>query len=150
MTSPPKNERVQLRYIQWDNAFLKIKPYELLIDRPPDYPRTNFRIEPEPAEIIHDIRGHEDNYTLDANGFAIRQHAMTLTSFDRETVESEYFAQLEALLRSEVDDVGEVFFFDWRVGIYASTGQKPTDMTAAAHERYAENEDRGRRSTGSL
>jgi len=35
----------------------------------------------------------------------------------KENIENIYMKEIESLLRKEVDGVGRIFFFDWRVSI---------------------------------
>ncbi|KAI9710038.1 MAG: hypothetical protein M1828_002226 [Chrysothrix sp. TS-e1954] len=109
------NKTVQLRYIQWEDKFRTVKPYELLVTAPEGVPYQNFELELAPAEIMHDIRGEESKFTLEQNGFMISKHAMTLDNLEREAVALQYFPQVEQLLRAEIEDVDEVFIFDWRL-----------------------------------
>jgi hypothetical protein len=130
----PKDERVHLRYFQWQPIFEKVKPYELLIEVPEGYPMTNFSITPaEDAETIHDLRSSElSSFTLDQHGFCVREQPLSITVFDKHTVEGVYLPQIESLIREVVEDVGEVFFFDWRVGfifIFMDVFNNPTSIS---------------------
>ncbi|KAK1750107.1 hypothetical protein QBC47DRAFT_124929 [Echria macrotheca] len=114
----PRDETARLNYLVWKDDFRTEKPYEILSAIPKGFPKTNFVVKPGPHdEIMHDIRGRDTEFTLDANGFEIRQHALDLApeTFDNaETIEREYLPMVEALLQ-EVDPGAEVYIFDWRM-----------------------------------
>lgn len=120
MSTKAKDDQVQLRYIQWDEAFNAIKPYELFAYSLPNLPRQNFKIKPEPKETMHDIRGHEKQFSLQEHGFSVRRHVLELASFDEVTVENQYFPQIKKLIQEEVEDVDEIFFFNWGVCLHHS------------------------------
>ena len=111
-----RNETVKLNYFKWRDLHYTQKPYTVVMDTPEDFPRTNFDFEPGPEETIHDLRGQEDHFGLDANGFAVRPHRLQTMDFDKGRVQEEYLPEVERLLRTEVNDVTDIFFFDWRVG----------------------------------
>jgi hypothetical protein len=110
-------------YFQWQDVFQKEKPFELFIDLPPDLPdprRTNLVFEGAPEEFVEDTRGSEEKYSLDTHGFTFRKHKTTFDNWsDREAVEREHFPEIEQLLKDQVDGVDRVFFFDWRVRLWA-------------------------------
>lgn len=115
MSSTKQDPTVSLHYIQPEDKFWTEKPYELLVDRPDGMPSRNFSVASEPPEIIHDMRGEESRFALDTHGFTIRKDPMVLTARTKEAIVSQYLPQVEALLHREVEDVNEVFLFDWRV-----------------------------------
>jgi hypothetical protein len=71
-------------------------PHPTYIDRPETYDR--------PFEthqvVIHDIRDHEDEYSLDVNGFQVHQHTATEKDFlDDDQIKSSYYPETEQLLK---------------------------------------------------
>jgi len=115
MEPPGEDFIIRLNYFQWKPLFEKVKRYELLINVPKDYPVTNFEIAPEAEEVIQDIRGDEASFSLNHNGFAVRPHNSKVARFNKSNVENTYLKEIEDLLKNEVDDVSEIFFFNWRV-----------------------------------
>ena len=107
-------------YLDWQDVYHKEKPYELYLDVPDsaaDLRRSNLVFK-ELQHAVHDVRGSEDKFTLNDNGFIYRRHKNKLNDVmlrDRESVEKEYTPEIEDLIRSEIDGVDEIFFFDWRV-----------------------------------
>lgn len=84
------------------------KPHQYMFTHDP--PR-NFRDEPH-AVTINDIRGHEDEYTLDKNGFQIVKHTTSEKEFkDDESIKSGYYKEIEDLLK-KVTGAHKVVIFD--------------------------------------
>jgi hypothetical protein len=111
-----KNENFRLNYFQWDPKFSEVKPYELLLgDIPDGFPIKNFDVAPEKAEIIYDVRGHEELFTLENNGCCFTEQKLDISTWTKETIEDVYLGKVEHLLRSTIPDVDDLFIFDWRV-----------------------------------
>lgn len=55
----------------------------------------------EPLEVtVHDIRGEEDKYTLDGQGFQIHKHSSVEKDFlDDEQIKAQYYPEVEQLLK---------------------------------------------------
>jgi hypothetical protein len=71
-------------------------PHPTYVDRPETYDR--------PTEVhpvtVRDVRGRENEYTLDGNGFQIhRQSANEKEFLDDEKIKSGYYAETEQLLK---------------------------------------------------
>src|SRR5579859_7578938 len=75
------------------------KPHQYMF--PHDPPR-NFQDVPREVEV-YDIRGHEDEYTLDKNGFQVVKHD--------EKIKSGYYKEVEELLK-QVTGAHKVVIFD--------------------------------------
>lgn len=112
----PSAQRATLNYIQWKEDFMTVKPYEVISEVPDGCQRRNFSLGPGPEQTIHDIRGREDQFNLDNNGFEVRKHELLTTSFDTKSIQDHYLPAIESLLES-VDPGAEVCIFDWRVSI---------------------------------
>ena len=84
------------------------KPHQYMYTHDP--PR-NFHDVPREVEV-HDIRGHEDEYTLDKNGFQVVKHVATEKEFnDEERIKTKYYKEVEDLLK-EVTGAHKVVIFD--------------------------------------
>lgn len=58
---------------------------------------------------VHDIRGHEPDYTLDKNGFCIFQHESAEKSFvDNDIIRAVYYPELESLLKRQFPDSTQI------------------------------------------
>ncbi|KAI0357451.1 hypothetical protein OH77DRAFT_102370 [Trametes cingulata] len=74
-------------------------------------PRTNVGSEPHPV-VVHDARGHEDEYTLDDSGFQFVKWPSKETTFDDdERIKNEYYTETEELL-NKVTGAKRVLIFD--------------------------------------
>ncbi|KAG6028783.1 hypothetical protein E4U41_000586 [Claviceps citrina] len=106
----------QFNYLQWKPIFHQEKPYYLYTDPPPGYPNANFATKPGHPEPIHDVRGQEDRFSLDDNGFAFgrQEYPFSLRDVDEKTVKSQYLPSLEVLIREHLQQECEIFWFDWR------------------------------------
>lgn len=50
--------------------------------------------------LVRDIRGSEDQYTLDKNGFQVYRHVSTEKEFlDEDQIKAEYFPEIEQFLK---------------------------------------------------
>jgi hypothetical protein len=71
-------------------------PPPSIVGKPETYERPA-----QPLEVtIHDIRGEEDKYTLDAQGFQIHKHSSVEKDFlDDEQIKAQYYPEVEQLLK---------------------------------------------------
>ncbi|KAL1621774.1 hypothetical protein SLS54_005297 [Diplodia seriata] len=117
----PTDQRSQLRYIQWKEDFRREKPYQVLMDVPDGCPTSNFIVAQEPEQLIEDLRGQESNFNLDDHAFAIQNDHQRLTVWDKDTVETQYFPQIEEILKRAMGPSIKVYIFDWRTELEAGT-----------------------------
>lgn len=112
-----QDECVVLSYAKWLPIYDREVPFQILSDFSGDYKRTNLEFGPAPvAETIHDIRNLESTFKLDIHGFQVCLQETSVQDWtDRRSIETQYYDEMEQMLRSELDDVDEVFFYDWRV-----------------------------------
>ncbi|KAH8822070.1 hypothetical protein F5884DRAFT_658980 [Xylogone sp. PMI_703] len=116
--SPSKKDaRARLNYFDWQEIHEIEKPYQIFIEVENENDRTsNLTFREGPEEVIHDVRGQEGAFTLDTTGFAFRKHVSSVKDFQsRSVIEKEYLPECEKVLMDELDDVDEVFIFDWRL-----------------------------------
>lgn len=112
---------VTFRYLVWDDLFYEEKPFEILTDIPKDAPdqrKTNLTFTEGREELVVNCRGIENNFSLDTHGFSFHKHKSALTPDDfhnRQEVESTYLPECEELLRKLVQNVDQVFFYNWRL-----------------------------------
>ena len=63
-------------------------------------PETYFRPAETRTATIHDVRGREEDYTLDGNGFQYAKHASIEKDFvDDDKVKRDYYPEVEQLLK---------------------------------------------------
>lgn len=65
-----------------------------------DLPETYERPTVTHAVTVKDIRGEEDKYSLDVNGFQVHKHVSTEKDFlDDEQIKTQYYSEVEQLLK---------------------------------------------------
>lgn len=107
-------------YLKKLDLYQKEKPFQLFIPIEKDAPdqRTS-NLEFESKECtFHDIRDKIHEYDLDTHGFQVGEYPtkLDLPSFqDRHIVESQYFPEVEQILRNIEGGYDRIFIFDWRV-----------------------------------
>ena len=119
VTMEPRHERKRLMYLRWDKLFEKEKPYQIVSENIPeldDLARSNIEMVEGPEELIEDIRGREEEFSLDEDGFQIITHRFRTVDYQNNNeVETVYKPEIERLLKQHVAGVDKVVFFNWRV-----------------------------------
>jgi hypothetical protein len=91
-----------LVFLHKDEKHKTEKPYKLQYDPGEDIPRWNCENESQSGIRIHDIRGKEDQFTLEKQGFAVYNLHSKLSpeDFDDESkVKKVYYEELKKLLK---------------------------------------------------
>lgn len=88
-------------------------PFNYVETPPPGHPPHNFTFAPTPV-AISDLRGHESDFTLDANAFAALQHIESHeTEFsDGDHIKRVYYPEVERLILEHVPGAKRVLLFD--------------------------------------
>jgi hypothetical protein len=121
MVDIPSRQMATFRFLEWQDIYDSERPYQILtaiLEEAPEQRRSNLAFHDGPPQEVEDIRGQEGRFSLDHNGFQYITHHSQLSSNqfeDKELVEHKYFEECEKILREHLEDVNEVFFFDWRV-----------------------------------
>jgi hypothetical protein len=108
-------------YLVWDPLYQREKPFQVLTDIPKesaDQRKDNLSFKTGPPETIHDVRGHEQSYSLDRHGFAYIKHRTKFSIAELHNggiVQQQYFAECEEILRGHLNGVDKIRIFDWRV-----------------------------------
>lgn len=104
----PHNVQTTLNYYA---ALDEQPPFSYTYEPPNGGPRSNVGQEPHPAEIL-DVRGKEDEVSMDKNGFKFVKHVSKEKEFvDEEKIKNEYYKEVEELLKKETG-AKRVFIFD--------------------------------------
>jgi hypothetical protein len=116
----PVDEIGVFTYIDWQDIYLSERPFQIFSalsdEQLPGQVSTNLIFKDAPPEVVHDVRGAEHQFSIAKHGFAFCKHELGQNKFlDAEQVERLYLPQMEALLHQKVEDVEEVYFFDWRI-----------------------------------
>ncbi|KAI1123778.1 hypothetical protein F5Y10DRAFT_251170 [Nemania abortiva] len=111
------DEQARLIYLQWQDLYNKEKPFQVFANVPEGSNErlTNLVFAPGPPTTIHDLRGKEETFTLDENGFKVVQDKMPV-SFDlnsRESIKNDVIPYLEDLIRRDVEGADFVRCIDW-------------------------------------
>jgi hypothetical protein len=76
----------------------------------PHEPQRNYSEDTHPG-LIHDIRGFEDEFTLDKNGFQIYKHKSVEKDFlDENKIKTQYYKEVEDLLKAATGAYKVVIF----------------------------------------
>ena len=93
VTNSPHNVQTTLTFTKQNED--GSAPPPMYIGKPQSYNRPTTTL---PA-TIHDISGHEFDYTLDSHGFQFYSHESKVKNFlDEEMVKAEYYPETEQLL----------------------------------------------------
>jgi hypothetical protein len=110
--------RAELKFLKWQQLYESEKPFQIFINIPnnaKDRRTTNLNFENVQVELT-DARTLSAQLSLDKHGFIYRNHEIAPLDYtNRKEVECTYLPELETLLKTELDGVDQVFFFDWRV-----------------------------------
>ncbi|KAI0101704.1 methyltransferase CmcJ [Nemania sp. FL0031] len=123
--------KATVNYIKELPIYNEEKPFQILMPIPPDAEdqRTS-NIEFEKKEqIFNDIRGQEDQFGLDDDGFQIVHSPTALHPFDatnQDFIKTRYLPEVDEILRRHVPGgFDRVLFFDWRVRDAAILQESP-------------------------
>src|SRR5690242_4111179 len=106
----PKTLTSTLHYLKRGSE----KPAYYRIEPPPGVPRSNGIDDPHDV-TIEDARGHEAEFTLDRNGFALVKAPTAVADFySPEEIKNLYYPEVERLLRDKLG-ASRVFVFDHNV-----------------------------------
>lgn len=120
-------------YLLWDDKFKREKPYQIVSENIPELDhlaRSNIQMVEGPEELIEDIRGREESFTLDNHGFQILKNRFSTIDYQiSEEVETIYQHEVESLLKDSIAGSNKIVFFNWRVRLPKQTQQRPTILT---------------------
>jgi hypothetical protein len=124
---PPQDVRAIVQFLKWQDLYKKERPFNIFLEISPDTKdqrKTNVVF--EDVEIpINDMRGKEDSFKLDTNGFMVAQLPPFTGSLDTSTIRDLHLPVVERLLKSKVEGADRVFIFDWRVRNHLYVFLKP-------------------------
>ncbi|KAL9045179.1 MAG: hypothetical protein Q9214_001743 [Letrouitia sp. 1 TL-2023] len=111
------NITASIRFLERSLLYEKEKPYTIDYRVPAwesDIERTNFRSDAHDV-VITDIRGSEDQFTFDSNGFAVieMESEMSYEDFqDRKKVETVFCEEMASSLLQYFNDAAAIRVFD--------------------------------------
>ena len=78
--------------------------------------KSNIEWEDGPEETVTDIRGRQDAFSIDKEGFKITPHHTAVQDFSNdEEIKTKYLPELQTLLKREIEDADRIVFFHWAV-----------------------------------
>ncbi|KAH8422500.1 putative methyltransferase [Aspergillus melleus] len=120
------------------------QPFQYAGDPPDGVPALNYGQPALPVQL-HDIRGHESDYTLDKDAFQALSNVLSNISYETflsdETVKCNFYPEVERLLLAHIPGAHRVIIFDHVIRMehkeQGSTASKPlhtahADQTARA------------------
>ena len=106
---------VRFQYLENDPLYDSTKPVQVTPPFPPSS-RTNVRLTPGPDEVLNDVRGREDQFTLDNNGFCYVHAPTKFKNWSSQpSIAKDFLPEMEELLKREVDGCDEIVFYDARI-----------------------------------
>lgn len=110
-------KQAYVQFLKWTPLYEAEKPFQIfgdLLEESEDQRKTNLTWEGMRIQA-HDVRQNAHSFQLDSHGFTICQLPGFTEVPDKKTISQEYIPAIENMLRKQLDDVGTVFVFDWRV-----------------------------------
>jgi hypothetical protein len=112
---------ISFDYLVWNPSFERGSPVKVQLDGPKNAThahQTLLSYKAGTPEKIIDVRGREEQYSLDSHGFRYLRHSSRLSVaelHDPQMVQKYYLAECEAVLRDLLEGVDRVHLFNWRV-----------------------------------
>ncbi|KAI0662216.1 hypothetical protein C8Q70DRAFT_909721 [Cubamyces menziesii] len=98
-------------------------PYQYVQDPPEGKAWSNIGTDPHPV-LVHDARGHEEDFSLDQNGFQYVKWPSVEKEFDdEERIKAQYYPEVEEILK-KVAGAKRVFIFDHTIRRKPQEGAK--------------------------
>lgn len=113
-----REEIAQVKYLQWQELYKREKPFQVFAEVPENSTErlSNLVFVDSPPLVIRDIRGKEEQFSLDQNGFMVRRYEVP--SFEQVTeqdVRKNILPFFDKMIEQEIDDVDFFYCFDWAV-----------------------------------
>lgn len=106
-------------YLVWNPSFQKGVPVKVLLNGTAGAESKDLLVyKTGPPETVVDVRGREEQYSLDSHGFRYLKHCSQYSVSELhnvQIVQRHYLAECEAILKDCLDGVDRVHLFDWRV-----------------------------------
>lgn len=110
-------KQAYVQFLKWTPLYEAEKPFQIfgdILEESEDQRKTNLTWEEKRIQV-HDIRHNAHSFHLDSHGFTVCQLPRFTELTDKKTITGEYIPAIEKMLQKELDEVGTVFVFDWRV-----------------------------------
>lgn len=114
----PREQVACLRYLDWQERYKHEKPFQVFAEVPEGSTErlTNLVFVQSPPISIRDLRGNEEHFSLDQNGFMIRRYEMpNVQMTTQQQMKENVIPCFDALVKREVKGADFVYCFDWGV-----------------------------------
>jgi hypothetical protein len=115
-------EQASIKFLQWLPLYDHEKPFQIFMELSrdaKDQRKSNLAWD-ERSITVKNFRDNRD-FQLDSHGFTSRKMSGFSELDNVDKIRKEFLPAVEGLLRKELEDVGTVFIFDWRVSRTLST-----------------------------
>lgn len=115
-------ETVSIKFLKWSSLYEKERPFQIFTDlRSDSEDRRTTNLDWDDCLVnVRDFRDISEFFNLDTHGFA----SFPLHGFDKmpgeDFIRQRYLPAIEDMLKSQLEGVGTVFIFDWRVSTTSS------------------------------
>ncbi|KAL2279698.1 hypothetical protein FJTKL_13240 [Diaporthe vaccinii] len=109
--------QASVKFLKWTPLYEEEKPFQIfgdLLEESVDKRKTNLTW--EEAQIqVQDLRDDAQSYRPDSHGFAVCHLPGFTQLSDRAIISDEYIPVIKKMLKAELEDVGTMFAFGWRI-----------------------------------
>lgn len=106
-----------VQFLKWTSLYESERPFQIfgdILQDSSDQRKTNLIWEDKKIQV-QDIRNNVHNFGLDSHGFTSCHFPRFAELPDTNAVTGEYIPAIKKMLQTELEDVGTVFIYDWRV-----------------------------------
>lgn len=109
-------EQASIKFLKWLPLYNREKPFQIFMELSADAKdqRKANLVWDERTVTVTDFRNNS-NFQLDTHGFTSRKLPGFSELDDAEMIRKEFLPAVERMLETELEDIGTVFIFDWRV-----------------------------------
>lgn len=110
-------EKASIRFLKRDSLYEREKPFQIFMNLTPDArdPRKHNLLWEEKTVSVADFRAQASDFHLDTHGFTTRKLEGFTELPEGKVVTDSYIPALKNMLQQELQEVGTIFVFDWRV-----------------------------------
>lgn len=106
-----------VQFLKWTSLYELERPFQIfgdVLQESVDQRKTNLIWEEKNIQV-QDIGDNAHNFGLDSHGFTTCHFPGFAELLDTDAVTGEYIPAIKKMLQTELEDVGTVFIYDWRV-----------------------------------
>nr|QTE75998.1 ScyL2 [Scytalidium album] len=135
----PKDALAKFTYLEWHDHYRTERPFQALdiLHNAVDKREGNVSFKEGGKEVVHDVRGHEQDFTLDKHGFLFANAPTSLSPSDfqdDEKIKEKYLPECETYLKQYFDNVDQVHIIHYRVRCTNSSDpNSPTGPAKVVH-----------------